>query len=84
VIEAAASGTPSVVVAGADNAAVELIRDGENGFVAASPQEMPAAIAAVHEAGPALRERTSAWFRERAPQLTAARSARQILETLGA
>ena len=36
VVEAAARGTPSVVVAGPDNAAVELIEEGVNGFVAAS------------------------------------------------
>ena len=36
VVEAAAKGTPSVVVAGEDNAAVELIEQGVNGFVAAS------------------------------------------------
>ena len=36
VVEAAASATPSVVVAGEDNAATELVDEGENGFVAAS------------------------------------------------
>ena len=43
VIEAAASGTPSVVVAGPDNAAVELVSEGENGFIAesAAPQSIP-------------------------------------------
>ena len=41
VIEAAARGTPVVVVAGPDNAAVELVAEGENGFVAGvgSPEE---------------------------------------------
>ena len=34
VAEAAADGTPSVVVAGEDNAAAELVIDGVNGFVA--------------------------------------------------
>jgi len=40
VIEAAAHGTPAVVVAGPDNAAAELVSEGENGFVApsASPE----------------------------------------------
>ena len=37
VIEAAAYGTPTVVVAGDDNAAVELIEPGVNGFVAQRP-----------------------------------------------
>ena len=36
VVEAAARGTPSIVVAGEDNAAVELIEEGVNGFVVAS------------------------------------------------
>jgi len=43
VVEAAACGTPSVVVAGEDNAAVELISEGENGFVAGS--DSPADLA---------------------------------------
>src|SRR5256714_4122511 len=37
VVEAARWGTPSVVVAAEDNAAVELIEEGVNGFIAASP-----------------------------------------------
>ena len=64
VIEAARSGTPSVVVAGADNAGVELVEEGVNGFVAPSgaPEELAAAIVRVHEGGPALRDATAAWF----------------------
>ena len=34
VVEAAAHGTPSVIVAGAENAAIELVDDGVNGVVA--------------------------------------------------
>ena len=37
VVEAAARATPSIVVAGEDNAAVELIEEGVNGFVAPTP-----------------------------------------------
>ena len=46
VIEAAARGTPSVVVEGPDNAAVELIEEGVNGVVAASAsaEDLAAAI----------------------------------------
>ena len=53
VVEAASHGTPSVVVAGEDNAAVELIEEGVNGFVAASdaPDDLAAAIWAVHARG---------------------------------
>ena len=64
VVEAAASGTPSVVVAGPDNAAVELVTDGRNGYVApsADPDALAEAIIRIHEAGPALRRSTEAWF----------------------
>jgi glycosyltransferase involved in cell wall biosynthesis len=82
VIEAASAGTPSVVVEGEDNAAVELIAVGVNGHIAASadPADVAAAIAAVHEQGEALRQRTAAWFAQAAPTLTAAASARTVLE----
>jgi glycosyltransferase involved in cell wall biosynthesis len=78
VIEAAAAGTPTVVVAGPDNAAAELIEDGVNGFVAASVDDLPQAIARVHEQGPELRRRTADWFAANAKALSAAESARQI------
>ena len=65
VVEAAALGTPSVVVADPDNAAADLVSEGENGYVApsASPEDLAAAIERVHAEGQALRERTAAWFR---------------------
>src|SRR4051794_16870403 len=73
VIEAASVGTPSVVVAGDDNAAVELIAEGVNGHVAASasPDDIAAAIVAVHDQGDDLRRRTTVWFAQAAPTLTA-------------
>lgn len=82
VIEAASAGTPSVVVEGEDNAAVELVTPGVNGWIATSPDpaDVAAAIVAVHEQGEELRRRTSAWFAEAAPTLTAAASARTVLE----
>lgn len=66
VMEASARATPAVVVAGVDNAAVELVQDGANGFVAASgdPRTIADAIVRVHDAGMALRERTARWFEE--------------------
>jgi glycosyltransferase involved in cell wall biosynthesis len=72
VIEAAARGTPSVVVAGPDNAAVELIEDGVNGIVAssASPDDLAAAIVDVTEAGEPLRRSTAAWFTANAERLS--------------
>ncbi|WP_160141086.1 MULTISPECIES: glycosyltransferase family 4 protein [Cryobacterium] len=68
VVEAATFGTPSVVVAGPDNAAAELVVDGVNGYVAASvaPVELGAAIVRAVEAGEPLRRSTLDWFqRER-------------------
>jgi glycosyltransferase involved in cell wall biosynthesis len=72
VIEAAAAGTPSVVVAGIDNAAVELVQEGVNGTVAedATPEALAAAILRVRAAGPALRESTRAWFAANARRLS--------------
>jgi glycosyltransferase involved in cell wall biosynthesis len=82
VIEAASAGTPSVIVEGEDNAAVELVAAGVNGQIApsADPAAIAGAIAAVHEQGEGLRRRTSAWFAQAAPTLTAAASARTVLE----
>jgi glycosyltransferase involved in cell wall biosynthesis len=82
VIEAASAGTPSVIVEGEDNAAVELVAAGVNGQIApsADPAAIAGAIAAVHEQGEELRRRTSAWFAQAAPTLTAAASARTVLE----
>jgi glycosyltransferase involved in cell wall biosynthesis len=76
VVEAAARGTPSVVVVGPDNAAVELIEEGVNGFVAASadPEDLAGAMLRVHEAGPELRASTGAWFERNAERLSMAAS----------
>lgn len=68
VAEAAAHGVPSVVVAGEDNAATELIDEGVNGFVAASvaPVEFGEAIARAVSAGAGLRRSSGEWYeRER-------------------
>ncbi len=66
VVEAAAHGTPSVVVAGEDNAATELIVEGVNGTIVPSsdPHALAEAIVRVHDAGMALRESTARWFRK--------------------
>lgn len=76
VVEAAAHGTPSVVVAGEDNAAVELIVAGENGFVAASasPGDLADALQRVHDAGPALRTATARWFAANVERMSLRRS----------
>jgi len=76
VVEAAARGTPSVVVAGEDNAAVELVAEGENGFISPSrsPRDLADAIWAVHVAGPALRQSTSRWFDANVERMSLGRS----------
>jgi glycosyltransferase involved in cell wall biosynthesis len=76
VVEAAARGTPSVVVAGEDNAAVELVAAGENGFISPSrsPQDLADAIWAVHVAGAELRQSTSRWFDANVERMSLGRS----------
>jgi glycosyltransferase involved in cell wall biosynthesis len=85
VIEAAARGTPSLVVAAPDNAAVELISEGENGFVvpSCSPADLTDAILKVHNCGLALRERTAAWFERNAARLSLESSLGVVLEAYG-
>jgi glycosyltransferase involved in cell wall biosynthesis len=85
VVEAAAVGTPTVVVDAPDNAAVELVEDGVNGFVAksASPADLGNAIVRVHEAGPALRESTADWFRRNRERLSLETSVERMLAVYG-
>jgi glycosyltransferase involved in cell wall biosynthesis len=82
VVEASAKGTPSVVVAAPDNAAVELIDSGMNGFIAptANSTDLAAAIVQCVESGDALRDRTSAWANARGEGLTVRGSMRQVLK----
>jgi glycosyltransferase involved in cell wall biosynthesis len=82
VVEAAGRATPSVVLAGEDNAATELIAEGVNGTIApsADPQAVAAAIVRVHESGIALRESTARWFAENAEKLSLESSLRRVLE----
>jgi glycosyltransferase involved in cell wall biosynthesis len=81
VVEASAHATPSIVVAGEDNAATELVADGVNGVVveSAEPYAIAAAIVRVHETGLALRESTSGWFGEHAEELSLEASLEQVL-----
>jgi glycosyltransferase involved in cell wall biosynthesis len=72
VVEAVAEGTPAIVVEGSENAATELVEQGVNGYVVASPE--PEAIAerlvdAVRR-GEELRRSTLAWYREHAEELS--------------
>ena len=81
VVEAAARGTPSVVVAGTENAAVELLQDGVNGAVARSPSraDLAEALLRVVDGGAALRASTSRWFEENASSLLIGRSLDLVL-----
>jgi glycosyltransferase involved in cell wall biosynthesis len=83
VVEAAARATPSIVVAGEDNAATELIEEGVNGFVApsAGPEQIAAAIVRAHEAGIELRESTARWFAENEERLSLKSSLKKVLES---
>lgn len=86
VAEAAAAATPSVVVAGEDNAAAELVRDGVNGVVAAdaSPHVLADAITRVVRAGAPLRESTLEWFGRERAEHGLDRSVDRILERYAA
>lgn len=81
VVEAAARGTPSIVVAGLDNAAVELIEEGVNGFVCESsdPRAIAETIVRVHEAGAGLRESTARWYALHERELSLEGSLRTVL-----
>jgi glycosyltransferase involved in cell wall biosynthesis len=81
VVEAAAHGTPSVVVAGPENAATELVSEGVNGTIAlnAGPEELGAAILRVLDGGAALRSSTARWFEENADRLRLDRSLEVVL-----
>jgi glycosyltransferase involved in cell wall biosynthesis len=76
VVEAAAVGTPSIVARAPESAATELIEEGENGYIAESvePAALAKAILRVRDEGQALRDRTAAWFRRNADQLSLERS----------
>jgi glycosyltransferase involved in cell wall biosynthesis len=81
VVEAAANGVPTVVVAGPDNAAVELVEDGVNGAIApsAEPGDLAAAIVRVHDLGAALRRSTMDWYDANERRLSLEASLDEIL-----
>jgi glycosyltransferase involved in cell wall biosynthesis len=86
VVEASAKGVPSIVVRDPDNAAVDLVSEGENGFVAASasPEDLAAAIERIHQAGPPLRASTADWFRRNARRLSLEKSLETVLDAYAA
>lgn len=81
VVEAASLGVPSIVAAAPDNAAVEHVEEGVNGFVAASAsaEDLAAAIVAAAEGGDALRESTADWFAANARTLSIDSSLERVL-----
>jgi glycosyltransferase involved in cell wall biosynthesis len=82
VVEASARGTPSIVVAGEDNAATELIEEGINGTVAGSSDadSIAEAIVRIHRGGLALRESTARWFASNAELLSLEHSLQLVLK----
>jgi glycosyltransferase involved in cell wall biosynthesis len=85
VVEAAAHGTPSVIVAGPENAAVELVTDDVNGIVAprATAESLADAIVRAVEAGGELRASTSRWFAENAARLRIGASLELVAQAHG-
>jgi glycosyltransferase involved in cell wall biosynthesis len=81
VVEAAAAGVPSVLVAAPDNAATEHVEEGVNGFVAhdASPEALADAIVAAWERRDALRASTGAWFAAHATELAMRTSLERVV-----
>ncbi len=82
VVEAASLGVPTVAVRSPDNAALELVEDGVNGFVAdsAEPAALADAIVRVDEAGPELRRSTAEWFRQNRERLSLETSLDTVLQ----
>ncbi len=87
VVEAAARGTPSVVVAGEDNAAIELIEEGVNGLDRAARRRRGARRGdrsrARRRAG-AARRAPRAWFAANADALSLERSLAAVLRATAA
>jgi glycosyltransferase involved in cell wall biosynthesis len=83
VIEAASVGTPSVVVADADNAATELIEEGVNGVIApsAQPPDLATAMLRVRDSGQPLRTSTAAWFQRNVKRLSVDSSLEQVVRS---
>jgi glycosyltransferase involved in cell wall biosynthesis len=86
VVEASAAGVPAVVIAGEDNAAVELIDAGQNGFIApsADPNALAAEILRCWNAGETLRKSTREWYRRNAVRLSLKHSLDEVIDGYGA
>jgi hypothetical protein len=73
------------VIAGPDNAAIELVVEGENGFIAesASAADVAACVLKVRAAGQALRISTAAWFARNAERLSLSHSVEIVRAVYG-
>lgn len=80
ILEASSQGTPSIVVEGPENAAVELVEDGVNGFVlpSAEPELLADAVVRAAEGGSELRSSTIDWYRRNRDQLSLESSLREV------
>jgi len=85
VVEAAAAGTPSVVVLDEDNAATELVEEGVNGVVAPSvaAADLAEAIVRVHAGGAEMRASTGDWYRRNAARLSLGNSLEAVVGAYG-
>lgn len=85
VVEAAAAGTPSVVVLDGDNAATELVEQGRNGVIAPSvaAQDLANAIVRVHAGGAEMRASTADWYRRNAERLSLNHSLEAVVGAYG-
>lgn len=84
VVEAAAAGTPSVLVRDPGNASVELVQPGLNGAIAAStaPDALGQAIVDAVTGGLPLRESTRAWYDDAVRTRTIRHTVDRILDVL--
>jgi glycosyltransferase involved in cell wall biosynthesis len=83
IVEAAALGTPTIVVEGPENAATELIEPGVNGFVATShaPEALARLLVEAALASEALRRSTLEWYEENREMLSFEHSMKAIEAT---
>jgi len=84
VVEAAARGVPVVLAPGEDNAATELVDEGQNGFVArrADAEALADAIGAALAGGPALRAACAGWYARNARRLSFDQSFQRVADCL--
>jgi glycosyltransferase involved in cell wall biosynthesis len=85
IVEAAAGGTPAVIVAAPENAAVELVRAGYNGQVVGSTNvtELADAVATIVEQRDRFARQARTWYEENAQRLSVRGTAQELERLLG-